>query len=274
MLLRRIMENLQNQNWLAVILDFFIVVLGVVAAFQLQTWGESRAAQKTATQSLYQLYAESEEILAVAVKDVKRNDQLLEIQDRVVAALSAGERSAVSDEDLVRGLATMSHFPTISPPRRVYDELRSAGLLREIKAPDALAAVSSYYERLTFIQGQIEFFRPSANEYDLRYGRGLSDVYDPTKTTRRRVEIEFDVLAADPQYTNSIVGLLRNRLVFQFYRRGTMDSASKMCVALAAAIGETCQGFAAYEEIRKLPEWQVQNVPPREDENDTPQGTQ
>ena len=69
MLLRRVMENLQEQNWLAVILDFLIVVLGVVAAFQLQTWGESRATQQRATQSLHQLYAESEDILAEAVQN-------------------------------------------------------------------------------------------------------------------------------------------------------------------------------------------------------------
>lgn len=32
MLLRRVMENVQKQNWLAVFLDFIIVVFGVVVA--------------------------------------------------------------------------------------------------------------------------------------------------------------------------------------------------------------------------------------------------
>lgn len=274
MLLRRVMDNLQEQNWLAVILDFFIVVLGIVVAFQLQAWGQDRAAQRRAEQSLYQLYEESEKILAEWVKDVEYNDRRLELQDRTVAALHKGDRSDVSDKDLARGLGTMSHFPTISPPRRVYDELRSAGLLREINAPEALAAVSNYYEHLGFIQGQIEFFRPSAGDLDLRYGRGLNTIYDPNSAARRRFEIDFEVLAADPQYVNTMVTLLRNRIVFQIYRRGTMERASEMCVAIAAAVGENCQGFPDYEEVNRLPEWQVQDVPPREGEDKNPKGPQ
>lgn len=173
----------------------------------------------------------------------------------------------MSDEDLARGLETLTHYPTISTPRRVYDELRGAGLLRDIEAPEATAAVSSYYESLAFIQGQIEFFRSSAYKVDLRYGRGQYNIYDPTRITRRRVEIKFGELAADPQYVNTIVGLLRNRLTFQIYRHNTMARASEMCVELAAATGEICKVFPAYEKIREMREWQMRDVPPREDED-------
>jgi len=266
MLLRRVMENVNDQNWFAVALDFGIVVGGILLAFQLQTWGEERAVSERAQQSLVQLYQESEEILDDWTSAVELYDRSIEIQDRVVAALHSGDRSGVNDEELQRALSTITHFPTISPPRRTYDELRNAGLLREINAPEALSKVSEYYEQHEFIQGQIVFFRPdSTDQLRLRYGRGMNSHYDATNLTRRRIEIDFDSLAADPLYLDAVSDMLRNLIIFQFYRRGTMHIAAEMCTALAEAVGETCQAYAAYEEWRELPEWQMRNVPPRED---------
>ena len=46
MLLRRLARHVRNQNWLAVLLDFFIVVFGILIAFQLQAWGERKAIAK------------------------------------------------------------------------------------------------------------------------------------------------------------------------------------------------------------------------------------
>ncbi len=43
MLLRRITENVKAQNWFAVALDFFIVIAGILIAFQITAWNEARA---------------------------------------------------------------------------------------------------------------------------------------------------------------------------------------------------------------------------------------
>ena len=42
MILRRITKHVKEQNWLAVGLDFFIVVAGILIAFQITNWSESR----------------------------------------------------------------------------------------------------------------------------------------------------------------------------------------------------------------------------------------
>ena len=43
MLLRRISKHIREQNWFAVGLDFFIVVAGILIAFQITNWNEGRA---------------------------------------------------------------------------------------------------------------------------------------------------------------------------------------------------------------------------------------
>lgn len=43
MLLRRITKHVKDQNWFAVALDFFIVVVGILIAFQITNWSEARS---------------------------------------------------------------------------------------------------------------------------------------------------------------------------------------------------------------------------------------
>ncbi len=42
MLLRRITKHVTDQNWFAVFIDFFIVVVGVFIGIQVANWNESR----------------------------------------------------------------------------------------------------------------------------------------------------------------------------------------------------------------------------------------
>ena len=42
MILRRITKHVKDQNWFAVALDFFIVVAGILIAFQITNWNEAR----------------------------------------------------------------------------------------------------------------------------------------------------------------------------------------------------------------------------------------
>ena len=46
MLLRRITEHVKAQNWTAVALDFVIVVVGILIAFQITNWNDGRSARK------------------------------------------------------------------------------------------------------------------------------------------------------------------------------------------------------------------------------------
>jgi len=231
-------------------------------AFQLQTWGEERAATERAEQSLHQLYEESEEALRYWVSRVARTDGRLELQDRVIAALNAGEPGELTEDEIIGALTGIGRYPTLSPPRRTYDELSSAGLLREIDAPEAMAALANYYEELDFIQGQINFFRPDDRNVDRGH---LVSVYDTTRWSRQRIEADLEVMAADPEYLSTIVSEYRNMMMFQIYRREAMLAAAEMCAALAQAVGRTCEQYADYEEWSELPEWQMRNVPPRED---------
>ena len=266
MLLQRMINHVKDQDWFAVVLEFVIVVISIVAAFQLQSWGENRAAHQRAQQSIHMLYEESEEALQFWAETVKYADSRLELQDQVIAALSAGDRGDLKADEIADALSGLSHYPALAVPRHTYDGLSSAGLLSEIDAPEAMAQLTEYYVSVDFVQGQIGHFRPSETEYFREPTAGINAVYDPTNPTRRREVVEFDKLAADPRFINNVIDALRNQLVFEFIRRGAMHKAADACRALATAVGKACEAYAAYEEVSELPEWLMRDVPPLEDE--------
>ena len=42
MILRRVVEHVKSQNWFAVTLDFFIVVIGVFIGIEVANWNQAR----------------------------------------------------------------------------------------------------------------------------------------------------------------------------------------------------------------------------------------
>ncbi len=55
MLLRRITKHVTEQNWFAVFIDFLIVVIGILIAFQITEWNESRGERERVNEILYEL---------------------------------------------------------------------------------------------------------------------------------------------------------------------------------------------------------------------------
>ena len=58
MLLRRISKHVKDPNWFAIALDFVIVVVGILIAFQITNWNERSKASEREKIILVQLYAE------------------------------------------------------------------------------------------------------------------------------------------------------------------------------------------------------------------------
>ena len=65
MLLRRLAVHVKTQNWFAVWLDFFIVVVGVVIGFQITAWNERRVEQALEVEYLQRLGDELSDAKAV-----------------------------------------------------------------------------------------------------------------------------------------------------------------------------------------------------------------
>lgn len=70
MLLRRITQHVKDQNWLAVGIDFAIVVFGVFIGLQVSNWNETRLERTIEKDTLIRLYADIQESIDGQARDL------------------------------------------------------------------------------------------------------------------------------------------------------------------------------------------------------------
>ena len=105
MILRRITKHVKDQNWFAVCLDFCIVVVGILIAFQITNWSEARkdrADEAIFLQDLHgdillasQQSARTEAIRFQQAKDLETSAELI-FSEEHNRALTQGECTAIA----------------------------------------------------------------------------------------------------------------------------------------------------------------------------------
>jgi type II secretory pathway pseudopilin PulG len=89
MILRRLSKHVKDQNWFAVALDFFIVVLGILIAFQITNWSASRQDRLTERAAEARLLSEFQ----------FQKEQLSELKVRLAGFVEAARNVVVAIKD-------------------------------------------------------------------------------------------------------------------------------------------------------------------------------
>ncbi len=246
MLLRRVIEHVRDQNWVAVCLDFLIVVLGVFIGIQVSNWNDAGQREKAKHVALIDLLAESEEIIATIENDIARVAEFLNRAEPVTAAISSGDVETLDPALVAQVVGDARQYRAIAPPRIVYDSLVSSGLFAEMADLEAISSVAQYYVSREAMLNSVEVWQffiveeyPHFSEYE-----GVTAVYDAQAPDRRRFDVDVAAYVASERAREDAVSLFRNQLSFQELRRAFLASAQAMCIALADAAQETCDAVS------------------------------
>jgi hypothetical protein len=145
MLLRRLAEHVRTQNWLAVCLDFFIVVVGVYLGFQITAWNESRQDVQRGEQYLARIRAD-------LIADLDDMDHVSSYWSKVVdygsAAIAYAETGQLYDGSARQTVLAFFQAGQVEPyitHSTTYLEMRSAGDLGLIENDQLRDALAQYY---------------------------------------------------------------------------------------------------------------------------------
>lgn len=146
MVLRRLTGHVREQNWLAVVLDFAIVVGGVFIGLQAQEWAERRDEAAKADALSQRLAADFTAIVSDLERAVERVSAYAEAAAQVHAQLA----TKTPPEDMAafgRMLwqAASSHPPVRAAP--TYKEMLATGDLRLLKSAGLRTALVEYHEQ-------------------------------------------------------------------------------------------------------------------------------
>lgn len=128
MLLRRIITHVKDQNWFAVVLDFVIVVLGILIAFQITNWADNAREQNNLDEAeiilkedLLSNYYSSYALLAMSEC---RMSYLKNLGNKLLEQNDQWQGQPIRDPEIIKGhgINPVSHTPTTTTwGSRIWD---------------------------------------------------------------------------------------------------------------------------------------------------------
>ena len=150
MILRRVIEHVRAQHWTAVFLDFFIVVVGILIAFQITEWNQARKDRMKEAVYLVRLDAEMDVILERLEAGVAIARESSEAAELLLAArVGRGDETndaGPGNEDLRAALRLLraGRVPAGSPA--AFRQMVSSGELTLLRSEDLRNALFAYDE--------------------------------------------------------------------------------------------------------------------------------
>ena len=171
MFLRRLAVALRRQDWPTVIVEFLLVVLGVLLALQLDNWNEHRKDRALFQDYLVQLQADLREDVEQAERRIETATALDELAAYLVSVIEGKAAQPIDNNRLVSAVLIAGYANLDLVNRQTYDELISTGNLRLFPNTMLKREVVTYYFRQelgtqwnTLIQSvQIDYRRATRN---------------------------------------------------------------------------------------------------------------
>lgn len=161
MLLRRIADHVNAQNWTAIALDFVIVVVGVFIGIQVSNWNESLAFEKHEQVLLRELRAE----IAQNMADAKAKGDAFFIgaasARRVLDAIDQAEAACTDDcWPIVVDLMHASQWQQLMSSWPTYEELRREGLPSDRPIIELVERYRAYSHQVALVLSIQPRYRP------------------------------------------------------------------------------------------------------------------
>lgn len=144
MFLRKLSEHLRSQNWVAVVLDFFIVVVGIFVGLQVDNWNQwriDRADEKTLLLSLSTDFARNDALLA----EVKQNHRL--VANAGQAIITYGDAGSVPDDERVQFETFVSNHGaryTYTPVTGTVDNLLGTNKINLLRNEELISLLTEW----------------------------------------------------------------------------------------------------------------------------------
>lgn len=157
MILRRLASSIRRQDWLAVTIEFVIVVAGIFVALQVTDWNEQRQLRERELTYLQRLSEDVAAMRAELGEIMGRSGDRRSGALRTLRALEQCDAGLASAEDIQRTFALYQNQRTPVIVDRTYQEMLASGALAGMEdralSGEIAAVFSSLYNYRTFVSG-------------------------------------------------------------------------------------------------------------------------
>ena len=152
MIPRRVAEHAKAQNWFAVTLDFFIVVLGVFIGIEVANWNQARQDRHEERRYYGQLLVDLRSDLETFSRAERLADRYDEAAQLVIDRLSGKVPPQASPGRMATAIHHAGFIYIPYTTRGTYDELVSTGNLRLLRNSQLKSEIADYYSNFDRIR--------------------------------------------------------------------------------------------------------------------------
>ena len=255
MILRRLATAIRRQDWFTVVIEFVIVVTGVLFALQVNNWNEGRLEREREQAALNRLQHEFSGILSSAKLRHAEVANYLNNLDIVIQSIARGEIAEEQKLAFEDGLRWGQIYRSLTGRSAVYIELLSAGNFGLIGDEGLRAALASYDEQVTksetgFLHIRsiqtanalafIRYFELSPTEFN-REWEVAATIADRGTSYRALGTYDFEAMQADEAFRRAAAQMREAQAFYFTWHQANVVRAEKVCERLAEAAHRPCE---------------------------------
>ncbi len=238
MLLRRITKHVKNQNWFAVALDFVIVVVGILIAFQITEWNEARVNKNRAHDYLIRLQSEFEAFENRLTGNIEEFDESLDAITQTRFFLK--NQDLISKREEQKFLTLLNNIDAISIPAwrsGTYVEMQSAGVLDLIQSTELKQSLIQYDQTTEIAQKGFEvlaagtvYVRPTLTSL-IEYGINVETSFGTDSINA--IAFDFERMKLEPEFKSALSELARSQSNHRILQANQLRVTRKVLKALS-----------------------------------------
>ncbi len=205
MILRRISKGIRQQDWLTVVVEVLIVVVGIFVALQVDDWNNARKDRALEQEYLERLHADMVGSLADQRAYENWDEERIATQDIVLKALRAGVLAEEDRPAFDRGLMLLAYFTPLRQRWTTVEELRSTGnldILQDLELRDLIGLTEANFKRHNELMARAV----TANFRHRIWIEHKFEAIENTLGTESEVVLryDFEALVADPEFRHVV----------------------------------------------------------------------
>lgn len=238
MLLRRFLKHFRAQDWIAICLDFIIVVVGIIVGLQVDAWNQDRKDRIRERTSLEQLYSDfglaAEQAQGMADFHGEKDTELQFAIDTIL-------QESLPDHERRRflfALVSMLQLPPLGATMGAYGSMIATGdfaLIRDERLKSMLIELDASLEAEASL---LDYFR-EMNQRDMSFSLKHFPVVPNEDRSGTRFAFDFDAISADPQTLSVLANQQRNHRLFRNSRQQLADRFTAARARIGELIGAT-----------------------------------
>jgi hypothetical protein len=159
MILRKLADAIREQNWVTVILEILIVVVGIFIGLQVDDWNQLRKERQEESEHLVQLTEEARQALNTISRYKQVHRRAIDGGIDLIQGLAVPDYCVDNDFVLFSGMIRITAFPPPKTRFRTVEELSQSGKMRHIQSDDVRQLAIQVRDASDFLHQQWDRYR-------------------------------------------------------------------------------------------------------------------